>query len=156
MDQYLDKLDRFSINLATQSLKAYKLYVKVLGTDVTITRVSVPHNSRADRSMADTDRYHRLLKAAMTVTDAKANHSVEKFTYRILINRSVMANRYRRQDDDITIDVTEDVFMPGDMVSYKYHGITYRFKVGADIQSFGLEGDEVYFKIPLIPYRESR
>lgn len=152
MNQYIDKLAKHADRYAQLSMKAYLLYVKILGTDCTITR----HKSGVvTQSGKDADRYHKLLQSVMTPNEAIANHPTEVITRRLLINRSQMSNRFNKSTEDLQVTTPEDILRPGDVVSFDYLGRTYRFKVTNEIDSFGLE-DSVLYRATLTPYRDTR
>lgn len=151
---YIDVLAAKSNEFTTQGLKAYKLYVKTLGTNVTVTRVKGA-TAKSTPTEVDAARYHRLLKAAMTVSEDAPKAITEQFQYRMLINKSQLGGRYTKSTIDVRCIVTDDVFLPGDIVSFQYRGLTYRFKVNPEIESFGPQ-DGLVYAITLNPFRESK
>lgn len=153
-EDYIDVLDRFANKFLSKGLLGYKLYLKVLGTDVSVSRIDRSKQSDSLKS-ADQLRYSKILQAAMNVNPDDRSSVTENFTYRILINKSNLSDRYRKQDVDETIMVMEDVFKPGDIVSFRHKGHLYRYKVSPEIESFGLDEGIVY-KITLNGFRESK
>lgn len=147
MDQFVDHADRF----ANLGLNAFILYEKVLGTEVNVMRVKTSGPEVVD----DTVRYQKLLKSAMNLTESNGSNSQESFTTRILINKSQFSAKFMKSVDEFQVTYTSDRFNPGDLISFKYLGYNYRFKVMPLIESFGLQ-DGLMYRMTLEPYRETK
>lgn len=150
MNDYMDLMAEFSDRFARGGLQAYKMYEKVLGTEVTVTRVKSTGTSAPE---SDTQRYNKLLKSAMNISESNAKDHTDTFKTRILLHRSQMTPMYQKMYDEVQVIVTSDIFQPGDLVTFDYMRIHYRMKVAPNIETFGLQ-DEICWRITLQPYRE--
>lgn len=151
---YVDQLSAFAQKFNKASLEGYKLYTKVLGTNVVVSRVEVAQGATSIHEK-DAERYHRLLKSSMTVSESATTDTSKTFNYRILINKNQISQRYGKSTDTVKVVVMEDVFKPGDVITYKFRGLIYRLKVTHEIEVFGSQEDQVYV-LTLSQFKETR
>lgn len=149
MDQFAAQSDRF----AQLGLQGFKVYEKTLGTDVTVTRMK--ESDPTSTSQSDDQRYHKLLKSAMNISESNEKNHTETFQTRILINKSQMSPMTSKTFDEIQVTYLKNQFCAGDIISFKYRGYHYRFKVMPGIETFGLQ-DDVIYRMTLQPFRETK
>lgn len=151
---YIDVLSEKSDRFTALGLSAFKLYVKVLGTECVVTRIkdSVDASNPIEE---DANRYKKLLKATMNIAQTQQFQATEQFTHRFLIHRSQFSNRYQKMYEELQITYIEDVLRPGDLIEFRYLGYKYKYKVAPAIESFGLQ-DGLIFRATLNAYRESK
>lgn len=152
INDYLDQFASFSDTFAQQGLKAFKLYEQKLGTNVTVTRMK---QSDGSTSADDDQRYHKLLKGAMNISESNEKNHTQTFQTRILISKSQMGPLTSKTTEDIQVTYTNNRFCIGDLVTFKYRGYHYRFKVMPGIETFGLQ-DDILYRMTLQPFRETK
>lgn len=152
-DDFMDLFANFSDRFAAGGLKGFKVYEKCLGTNVTVTRVKQSSETGSTAPESDTQRYNKLLKGAMNISESKAKDHTNSFQTRILINKSQLTGMYTKMFDEMQIVYTKDLFCIGDLITFDYLRIHYRLKV-VNIETFGLQ-DNICFRMTVNPYRES-
>lgn len=152
VNEYIDQFAEFSDRFARLGLKGFKLYEQTLGTDVTVTRIK---NSGDDPSSTDDRRYNKLLKSAMNISESNEKNHTQTFQARLLINKSQMGPMTGKTTEEISVTYTANRFCPGDLITFRYRGYNYRFKVMPGIEAFGLQ-DDILYRMTLQPYRETK
>lgn len=116
--------------------------VKILGTDVTVERVSEQD-------------IQRQAFGAMFQTDNDIDVDKSYFTSRYIINRHTLSEHFTKRGQPISIFDRTQSLRIGDTISFKHGSYDYRFKVER-MNSYGLEPYILYkFDLVGIPERSN-
>lgn len=123
------------------SKEMYAWYLDVLGTEVTVTRIS------------ESDKRKSILSATLTST-FEDNEHIEKFNWKLLINQSTMLPMWRRNTSTIEVYDITNRLQTGDLVAFEYYGVRYQFKIQSS-SSYGI-GKDICYQYTLAPIIEHK
>jgi hypothetical protein len=123
------------------ALNQFKLNKKLLGTKVSVERISP--NSK-----------YREVFGGLYTSENLDDSEIERFSYVILLNMNDMKNLLSKNVNSLEIFDNENILRLGDVLSYRRRDQEYQFKVSS-VETFS-EAENVLYKYTLLGLLETQ
>lgn len=136
---YVSKMLDFTSEFSRLSLKNFRYYLSIMGTDILVKRIT-------------SGEFREALGAAYIFDGTDVRNSEQVFRKRLVINRSQLVTNYRSTQNDIDAYTNEDFYKIGDQIEFTSRGIFYKYKV-TDIEQFD-PYNKLLYKLTLAGFEE--
>lgn len=138
-NDYITRMINFSEKYTQLCLRNFKYYIHIVGTNVTVSRIS-------------NGEFKEALGAAYIFDGTDTVDKTEVYQKRIVINRAQLLQSFKSTTNDIEAYTNENFYKVGDQLEFNSRGINYKYKV-VDIEQFDPYG-ELLYKLTLSGFEE--
>lgn len=136
---YLSRMIKYSTKFAKMNLKNFRYYLSIVGTNVTVNRIT-------------SGEFREALGAAYIYDGTDTSTKTDVFQKRIVINRSQLVNDYKTATNDIEAYTNENFYRIGDQIEFQTNGVHFKYKV-TEIEQFD-PYNEILYKLTLSGFEE--